>query len=362
MRIVHVSDVYLPRLGGIEVQVRSIAVAQQMRGDDVTVITATPGGPSEDAGVEVVRLDANLPFETPIHPRGVTLIREQLQRLHPDVVHIHAGVISPFAWMGIAAAHEWPTVVTVHSMWTPLQQQAFRVALRGEHEFVLTSVSTVAAQSVQRATSLPVLVTPNAIDSAPWRALAPVPHTGVHIVAALRFAPRKRAVSLMTILRDARRLMPAGTQVRATIAGDGPLLSRARRLVVDEGLDWVHLVGRVPRSELPALYAGADIFVQPTAAESFGLAALEARAAGLAVVGRSGSGLSEFIMDGLNGFLCSDDKAMAQALARLVAEPALLQRFREYNRMSPPLHTWAHALECLDIAYAAARARRSNPG
>ncbi len=358
MRIVHVSDVYLPRLGGIEVQVRSIASAQHARGDEVAVITATPGGAFEPDGIEVVRLDAHLPFETPIHPRGLTLIREQLRRLQPDVVHIHAGVISPFAWMGIAASRDWPTVVTVHSMWTPLQQQAFRLALRGEHHFVLTSVSTVAAQSVQKGTSLPVLVTPNAIDAAPWRAVAPVPHQGVHIVAALRFAPRKRAVQLVSILREARRMMPVEASVRATIAGDGPLLNRARRQIIEDGIDWVELVGRLPRPELPALYASADIFVQPTAAESFGLAALEARAAGLAVVGRTGSGLSEFVLDGLNGYLRDDDKGLAQALAKLVAEPAVLQRFREYNRMSPPMHSWAHAMEALDIAYAAARERR----
>ncbi len=355
MRIVHVSDVYLPRLGGIEVQVRAIATAQRARGDEVTVITATPGGPSEDQGVNVVRLDAHLPFETPIHPRGVPLIRRQLQRLQPDVVHIHAGVISPFAWTGIIAARGWPAVVTVHSMWSPMQQLAFRYALRRDHDFVLTSVSTVAAQSVQKASAKPVFVTPNAIDAAPWRAIAPVPHRDVHIVAALRFAPRKRAVQLMTILRDARQLMPVEAQVRATIAGDGPLIGRARRFLVEEGMDWVQLVGRVPRTALPELYATADVFVQPTAAESFGLAALEARAAGLAVVGRSGSGLSEFVLDGMNGFLRADDKGMAQAIAKLVAEPNLLQRFRDYNRMSPPMHSWSHALESLDIAYAAAR-------
>ena len=356
MRIVHISDCYMPRLGGIEVQVRAIAMAQAARGDEVTVITATPGSAPADPGVEVVRFDAHLPFETPVHPLGVPLIRRALERIQPDVVHVHAGVISPFAWTGIIAASAWPTVVTVHSMWGPLQQRVFRSALGGHRRFVLTSVSAVAAQAVQRATDMPVLVTPNGLDIEPWRSLAPVPHGGVHIVAALRFAPRKRAVALMGILRDARARMPQDAHVVATIAGDGPLLARARRVLIEEGMDWVRLVGRVPRAELPALYAGADVFVQPTTAESFGLAALEARAAGLAVVGRTGSGLSEFITDGLNGLLVPDDDAMAAALARLVMEPALLTRLQEANRMAPPMHTWTHTLAMVDTAYAAARA------
>lgn len=358
MRIVHVSDCYPPRLGGIEVQVRSIALAQRDRGDEVTVITATPGEFPADAGVDVVRLDAHLPFETPIHPMGVRLIRRQLQRIRPDVVHIHAGVISPFAWMGIAAARDWPTVVTVHSMWGVLQQRAFALALRGEQRFTLTSVSAVAAQAVQAAASQPVFITPNAIDVAPWRAEQPIAHDGVHIVAALRFAPRKRSIDLLHILRDARAQMPADVRLRATIAGDGPLMSKMRAVVMDEGLDWVQLPGRVPRADLPRLYAAADVFVQPTRAESFGLAALEARAAGLAVVGRSGSGLSEFVIDGMNGFLCADDASMSATIARLVGDPALLRRLNEYNRLAPPTHTWAHALEAMDVAYAAARTGR----
>ena len=348
----------MPRLGGIEVQVRAIAMAQAARGDDVTVITATPGGPSEDSGVQVIRLDAHLPFETPVHPRGVPLMRAELERIRPDVVHVHAGVVSPFAWMGIIAASAWPTVVTVHSMWGPAQQRAFGLVLRTPRSFVLTSVSAVAAQAVQQATNMPVLVTPNALDAEPWRALPHTPHDDVHIVAALRFAPRKRAVQLMGILRDARAQMPADAQVRATIAGDGPLLAKARRVLIDAGVDWVRLVGRIPRTELPALYAGADVFVQPTTAESFGLAALEARAAGLAIVGRSGSGLSEFITDGLNGLLVADDAAMASAIARLAADRVLLHRLQEANRLVPPMHSWTYALAMVDTAYAAARAQR----
>jgi phosphatidylinositol alpha 1,6-mannosyltransferase len=358
MRIVHVSDCYPPRLGGIEVQVRSIALAQRDRGHEVTVITATPGPFPEDVGVNVVRLDAHLPFETPVHPRGVPLIREQLRRIQPDVVHVHAGVVSPFAWMGIAAAQEWPTVVTVHSMWGPVQQRAFKWALRGDHRFVLTAVSAVAAQRVQAATNMPVLVTPNAIDATDWRALAPQAHDGAHIVAALRFAPRKRALALLRILRDAHALLPADAKVRVTIAGDGPLMSKMRASVMDQGMDWVNLPGRIRREDLPALYASADIFVQPTIAESFGLAALEARAAGLAVVGRAGSGLSEFVMDGLNGYLCADDAAMSASIAQLVRDPLLLQRLVSFNRMSPPTHTWTYALAALEVAYGEARNRR----
>lgn len=358
MRIAHVSDCYLPRLGGIEVQVRATALAQSTRGDEVSVITATPGESVPDPGIEVVRIDANLPFDTPVHPLGVQRIRAALEEIRPDVVHVHAGVVSPFAWMGIAAAKGLPTVVTVHSMWGPLAQKGFSLLVQDEPGFVVTAVSRVAADAVAAAIDADVLVTPNAIDPTPWRLVAPSAHTDVHVVSTLRFAPRKRVMALLHSLRDARRWVPAEVPMRATVCGDGPLMSQARTFVFKHGLDWIALPGRMSRDELAAIYADADIYVQPSLRESFGLAALEARAAGLPVIGHAGSGLSEFVSDGINGLLVHGDAGMSAAIRRLVTDEELRLRFAAHNREHAVVHTWEHALHALDAAYAAAAERR----
>ena len=58
MRIAHVSDCYLPRLGGIELHVHDLALRQAAAGHDVTVITTT-GGPAtgfSDVAATVVRI------------------------------------------------------------------------------------------------------------------------------------------------------------------------------------------------------------------------------------------------------------------------------------------------------------------
>lgn len=358
MRIAHVSDCYLPRLGGIEVQVRATAVAQSIRGDEVSVITATPGESVPDPGIDVVRVDAKLPFDTPVHPLGVQRIRAALEEIRPDVVHVHAGVVSPFAWMGIAAARGLPTVVTVHSMWGPLAQKAFSLLVQDERSFVVTAVSRVAADAVAEAIDADVLVTPNAIDPTPWRLVEPQVHADVHVVSTLRFAPRKRVMALLHSLRDARRWVPADIQMRATVCGDGPLMSQARNFVFKHGLDWIALPGRLSREELATIYADADIYVQPSLRESFGLAALEARAAGLPIIGHAGSGLSEFVVDDVNGLLVHGDAGMSAAIRRLVTDDGLRQRFAAHNREHAVIHTWEHALHALDVAYVAAAARR----
>jgi glycosyltransferase involved in cell wall biosynthesis len=107
----------------------------------------------------------------------------------------------------------------------------------------------------------------------------------------------------------------------------------------------------VTRDELRQRYAAADIYVAPAPLESFGIAALEARTVGLPVVGRLGSGVDEFVRDGLNGFLAADDAAMAGCLARLVTDDGLRAAMTAYNRDTPPEQSWDRILDGAEGEY-----------
>jgi glycosyltransferase involved in cell wall biosynthesis len=92
------------------------------------------------------------------------------------------------------------------------------------------------------------------------------------------------------------------------------------------------------------------------------MAALEARAAGLVVVARRGTGIEEFVTDGVDGLLVDDDAGMARALAGLVHEPELLARLQSRSRAVRPVLGWSHTLGAADRLYARARALRGLPG
>ena len=83
MRIAHISDCYLPRTGGIETQVRGLALAQAARGDEPWIITATPGAQRSGRevldGIPVERLTARLPADLPVHPRTRAGVRALLE-------------------------------------------------------------------------------------------------------------------------------------------------------------------------------------------------------------------------------------------------------------------------------------------
>jgi glycosyltransferase involved in cell wall biosynthesis len=107
----------------------------------------------------------------------------------------------------------------------------------------------------------------------------------------------------------------------------------------------------VRRTSVRDRYATADVYISPARLESFGIAALEARTSGLPVVARSGSGVGEFVIDGVNGFLAEDDESMAAALARLASDDGLRDRMRAHNLDQAPAQDWPRVAELAEAEY-----------
>ena len=376
MKVALLSDCYLPRLGGIEVQVHDLATRLIGRGHEVVVFTATPGNHGERGGfvdqvdgVAVHRLALRLPFELPVNPLAPRQLRQRLSDGGFDVAHVHMGVVSPFAvdCARVLTDMGLPTAMTWHCMLGPFVP-AFRAlryvrtwATRG---VAMSAVSAVAAEPLQRIVGSGgvVNVLSNGIDVDRWatpaeqaaRASGRSRQAGheIRVVSAMRLAARKRPLPLLRTMARVRALVPAETGIRLEILGEGPDRGRLERFVAAHDMGgWVHLSGRVTRDELRETYAAADIYVAPAPLESFGIAALEARTVGLPVVGRRGSGLEEFVTDGLNGYLAADDEAMAGALARLVTDQELRRSMTTYNRSTPPEQSWDRILDGAEAEY-----------
>lgn len=367
VRIAHISDCYLPRTGGIETQVRAMARAQAATGEQPRVITATPAGIAPRSGRTVVdgitvdRLAVSTPGDLPLHPRTRAGVESLLRQDSVDVVHIHLGAVSPFAWGALRAVRrlDVPTLVTVHSMWGPLARRGYRTArelLSGEHVRV-SAVSHVAADAVSNALGVEVDVLPNGIDPAPWRQDSPVPRLPgrLRVVTVARLAPRKRIAYLVRALARARVLMQPDVSLDVTIVGEGPLRGRTERLARHLDLD-IRFTGKLDGNAIRAVFSRSDAFVQASVRESFGIAALEARTFGLPVVARSQSGTSEFIHDGVEGLLAGDDASLAAAVARLGLHPAVGEGIARHNVENGPEQSWPDVCETATRLYRAAGA------
>jgi phosphatidylinositol alpha 1,6-mannosyltransferase len=371
VRIAHVSDCFAPRTGGIETQVGALALRQIDAGDDVRVITATPGHGAVFAGDEFVdglmvhRVAAHMPFELPVHPRTGREVSRLLARDPVDVVHVHAGVVSPFAWGAIRAATRAgvPTLVTVHSIWGPIARPGFGVSdalLRWSRWGVtLSAVSDVAASRISAAIPRAgqVLVTPNGIDPAEWV----VQHVDagpavLRLASVLRMAPRKRTLPLVKIIEGVVRRLD-GVDVTASLVGDGPERARAEKYVMEQGLaDAIRFTGRLDGRGILEVFSHTDAYVQPSVKESFGLAALEARTAGLPIVARSQTGTTQFVHDHVEGLLADDDAGMVAAVVRLGRDRDLLSRIAAHNTGVGPREAWPSVLQTVKRAYRVAGA------
>ncbi|SEO45652.1 MSMEG_0565 family glycosyltransferase [Trujillonella endophytica] len=187
-----------------------------------------------------------------------------------------------------------------------------------------------------------------------WRA-----RLGRYVLAVGGIEPRKGTLDLVEAMATVQLVRPDLTLV---IAGGETLFDyRAYRAAVDaraEDLEVFPLVlGPVPHDELPALVAAADVLAFPSTKEGFGLAAMEALAAGVPVVARDLPVLRE-VFDGAVGFATGP----ASLAAGLLAAGTPDARRVETGRALAAAHTWdAAARAHLDCYRALVGGRSRHP-
>jgi glycosyltransferase involved in cell wall biosynthesis len=99
------------------------------------------------------------------------------------------------------------------------------------------------------------------------------------------------------------------------IVGDGPARATIERLFARQPAGRVRILGQLPASDLPQLYAGSDLYLWPAIHEAFGMALLEAQASALPVVAGRERGVPEIVREGETGLLAEPGNAEAFALA-----------------------------------------------
>jgi glycosyltransferase involved in cell wall biosynthesis len=342
MRVALATDWFLPRLGGIELHLADLARALARQGLEVGIVTTTPG-PDVAGGLVVRRLHSpRLPvFDVAVSFRLVEMLKREFIAGRYDVIHAHISVISPVGYGAVWAAHalKLPTVVTFAGVLlrsAQFLQVTDRIAGWSRWPIVVTAVSGLIANQLRAALpGLEVTLLPNGVDGAFWRrtaaALKPPPGGDIVIVSAMRLNRKKRPFALLEAFGKAQGAGAArGRKLMLRVAGDGPLRGRLEAHVSAHGLEGaVTFLGAVSRQTLAENYRVADLFALASIRESFGIAALEARCAGLPVVGMRRSGIVEFLRHDETALLAEDDGEFAQFLARLALGDAARRRLAE---------------------------------
>lgn len=158
------------------------------------------------------------------------------------------------------------------------------------------------------------------------RGILGIPQEAIVVFALQRLSRVKR---LDVVIEAFRKVKSARSNVYLLIVGKGPERESLEELVDHLSLrDRVRVVGYIPTDELPDYFAMSNIFLFHSTYETFGVALIEALAAGLAVVCADTTAGKEIVQDGVTGLLAQplDPVNLAEKLILLIDDPD----FRKY--------------------------------
>jgi len=139
--------------------------------------------------------------------------------------------------------------------------------------------------------------------------------------------------------------IPGDLRLKVTIIGEGKQRGAMEKLISELSLEnTVELTGHQSRQSIREIFSKSDIYVCTSKWESFGIAALEARCAGLPVVAFESGGVKEIIQNGQEGLLAKTDREMAEQIIRLILDPKLRSSIAGYNQRNPPPMNWENVI------------------
>lgn len=370
LKVLLVTETFLPKVDGVVTRLVATLPALAQQGHQVLVL-APPGAPLEFAGHQVLPT-RGIPF--PWYPEHTAarptaeLARRALQ-FQPDVVH----VINPVffgAWgVWLARRHDLPLLASFHTDPKVVRrlglgwfQRPLEVIDRELHNQAHVNLAT-SPQMIELARGLGIRrmrLWPKAVDSDRFTPAAATPGmrrrlTDGHPQASLIvYAGRVSFEKRVDTFADAvRQLHAAEGSARFAVVGDGPALDWLKQQLA--GTPTV-FTGFLQGDELADAYASGDLFAFPSDSETLGFAALEAMAAGTAVVAADAGGIPHIVKHGVNGTLVPPGRgdALARALQELIGHAGERQRLAAAGRAEALRWSWDAATEELVARYRSA--------
>jgi len=298
---------YWPVIGGLENWTQNIAERISQKSGVFVVTGKVVGQPAKETknGVSVFRTSLfslkDLSYSSPIYILSVlpfiflsslSLIRKE----KIDMVHCQ-GFLSSFLGFCLSKITGIPYIVTVQRLEgqrNPLKNFIYRKAV------VCIGASRAVAENFRKIGVKNIEIIPNGIDLVRFEGLnrqrsrQKLEASDEFVVMTAARLERVKGIDLLIEAMGKGKLPEVNCKL--VIIGDGSERKNLEDLVKKLNLkERVRFLGQIPNEEVPEYLAGADCFILPSRKEGFGIALLEARAAGVPVIGSEVGGIIDII-------------------------------------------------------------------
>ena len=232
-------------------------------------------------------------------------------------------VLAEASHAGKRAAGPW-------AAWHAANEAAIRAADRHVCLTARDAAGLMGLVAPPRMVALPPFLAPGPFGAAGRR---PRGRDRVELVTVAMMRPGDKARSYAA-LAGALDALPPSPDWRLTLVGDGPERPAVEALFAGIAPARLRWAGEHDAAGVAAILADSDLYVWPGFGEAYGVAYLEAAAAGLPVLAMDCGGIASVVAAGVTGLLTPEDDpgAFTLALARLVADPATRERLGAAGR------------------------------
>ncbi|GAA5832612.1 hypothetical protein JCM5353_006695 [Sporobolomyces roseus] len=372
LNIALVSDYFYPKVGGVESHIYALAQSLAKRYHRVVVVThAYPprcGVRWLPNGVKVYYVPVQPLPPTHVHatlPNFFTAfpyLRKIFIRESIDVVHAHAALsalgleaIMHARSMGIRAVFTDHSLFGLGNMAEIWGNKMLKGCL-SDIEAVICVSHTGKENTVLRGSLDPsiVHVIPNAVVASQFRPSEPIPPIPeiLTIVCITRLVYRKGVDLLVAALP---KVCALHSDIQFLIGGDGPKiveLDQMRDKYQTLLRDRVQLLGPVKHEDVRSLLARAQIFLNPSLTEAFGIGILEAACAGLFVVSTRVGGVPEVLPSNMIEFAEPEVEDLVQAISRAIKHVKMGKHdpLLAYETLKD-VYSWKDVAERTEVVY-----------
>ncbi|MBX9929399.1 MAG: glycosyltransferase family 1 protein [Gemmatimonadaceae bacterium] len=367
-RLLLCTDTFLPQINGVSLVTARSVEGLTRRGWECALVA--PRYPEARAAADATHVTSIPGFPLPLYPEirvsrpPHRALREVVRTHRPDLIHSVTEFVIGRAGRAIAHATGTPFVSSFHTdfgryaaAWgVPFLRGAVDRILGAFHRQAACTFTPgrPAAQQLRAMRVGGVEVWGAGVDARRFHPGRRSPTLRARLglsgrftfVFAGRLAPEKNVDAVLdafTLVRDALE-----DRVRLVIAGDGP-----RRPALERRAgDGVRFLGMLdPVHEMPTLMASGDAFVFASVTETLGLVILEAMASGLPVLAVPEGGISDHLVDGVNGLAVptASPRALAEAMTRVALDAVLTQRLGAAALDTARARDWEAELDRLDV-------------